>query len=393
MKVLLGELESLTLLPAITDVNAEVANYLRVVNQQQEEQMLFEFLNGLDEVYGQQRSQILLMSPLPHEENQREIFKPSSEEAGGMAMYSKKSDMSCTNCGKIGHTVERCWACKACGKPRYSYEKCWTVVGYPSGHDKGKMKEGAGKKFFEKEKGSYRDGRKGGQKWNKGRKEMKRSAGNVKVETEGSGSSSANSAVTVQQLEQLLKLLPTLTKGNENETNEELEHNYSRMVSCNSVTAGEKMWIVDSGATHHMTGEIEKVKDVVNVDNKTKINLPIGETLGITGMGTVRLGNGMRLKNVMIIPAFKQSLFSVKKLTEEENCKVVFWPHCCIIQDEKTSKVRGVGKAEKGLYYLQEGIVDELLKQCHDSRWKAESSTESRQCQENECNYLMAYET
>ena len=43
----------------------EIKAFIEVMNQQQEEQRLFHFLNGLDEVYRSQRSQTLLMTLLP----------------------------------------------------------------------------------------------------------------------------------------------------------------------------------------------------------------------------------------------------------------------------------------------------------------------------------------
>ncbi|KAL2928781.1 hypothetical protein RDABS01_028531 [Bienertia sinuspersici] len=104
MRALWEELESLSILPPITEMNQEVAAYVGAMQKHQEEQKL---------------SQILLMNPLhvvdeacnmiQQEESQREIFKQSSkDEIGGLAMSSKKGDMKFTNCGKLGQTKEKC---------------------------------------------------------------------------------------------------------------------------------------------------------------------------------------------------------------------------------------------------------------------------------------------
>lgn len=70
--------------------------------------------------------------------------------------------------------------------------------------------------------------------------------------TSSTSSSSAITTVTAQQLEKLIKMLPTLTKGDQSEE-DDIEINYSSMVSYNLVRTVGNDWIVDSGATHHMT--------------------------------------------------------------------------------------------------------------------------------------------
>ncbi|KAL2898227.1 Intracisternal A-particle Gag-related polyprotein [Bienertia sinuspersici] len=186
MRALWEELESLTLLSAITEMSSE-------------------FLNGLDEIYGPQRSQILLMSPLPtvneacnliqQEESQREIFRQTTkQETGIMAMYGKKGDLKCSNCGKTGHTVEKCW------DVRSNRGKDKNVMNRPQQY---KNKEGTTKHQ------SVRIN----QKWDKSKESGKKVAANVKVKKEGNTSNSNNNVVSPEQLEQLLKMLPSLSKG------------------------------------------------------------------------------------------------------------------------------------------------------------------------------------
>lgn len=81
-----------------------------------------------------------MMSPLPsvetvcgmvqQEESQRDALK---QENNVFAMYSKKSELTCSNCRKVvGHQAEKCWACKACGKSGHTSDKCWIVVRFPN---------------------------------------------------------------------------------------------------------------------------------------------------------------------------------------------------------------------------------------------------------------------
>lgn len=111
MKVLWEEVDTLNSLPPITSVTNEVTTFVEALNQQQEEQKLFQFLNGLHDIYGPQRSNLLMMASLPtveiacstlqQEENQREILKLVKEEVESVAMYSKCKDVNvCSVCNK-----------------------------------------------------------------------------------------------------------------------------------------------------------------------------------------------------------------------------------------------------------------------------------------------------
>ncbi|KAL2933248.1 Apolipoprotein A-I [Bienertia sinuspersici] len=65
LSVLWEDIENLNDFPAITQMNDEIRAFLNAVRKQKEEQQLFQFLNGLDDDYSQQRSQLLLQTPLP----------------------------------------------------------------------------------------------------------------------------------------------------------------------------------------------------------------------------------------------------------------------------------------------------------------------------------------
>ncbi|KAL2945025.1 Retrovirus-related Pol polyprotein from transposon RE1 [Bienertia sinuspersici] len=345
LKVLWEELEALNIMPPLTEMNPEITAYVHAQNHQ-EEQKLFQFLSGLDESYSHQRSQVLLMVKLPkveeacnimqQEESQREIFECKKEEGSGLAMNSRK-----------GHTVDNC---------RF-------VKGFPPDLEKGK-KKGTGNKSLntiERYGSNKEEGNIGNIKWNKGKTGGRKMAAHVKTEPdEGSSSTVSGSAITAQQLEKLIKMLPTLTKQDNTGTDDEMDLNYSGMVSCNLVSVEPKDWI-DSGATHHMSGKKEVFYDLREKEDRSTINLPNGETSEVRGIGDVRLNNGMILKNVMHIPTFKHNLMSVQKLTRDSHNRVMFLPNYCIIQDEKTQEVKGIGKEEKGLYYLHNEGVERMI--------------------------------
>ncbi|KAL2941424.1 Retrovirus-related Pol polyprotein from transposon TNT 1-94 [Bienertia sinuspersici] len=97
------EIEDLNQLPAITHMNPEIRAFVEALNKRREEEHLFQFLNGLNEDYAQQRSQLLMQTPLPtvegacaslqQEEAQRENINTNKTIVEGSAMNTRTSHL------------------------------------------------------------------------------------------------------------------------------------------------------------------------------------------------------------------------------------------------------------------------------------------------------------
>ncbi|KAL2938126.1 Retrovirus-related Pol polyprotein from transposon RE2 [Bienertia sinuspersici] len=359
MRVLWEETEAMQVMPPLTEMNSELSVFVHTLYKQREEQKLFQFLGGLDEIYSMQRSSMLHQVILPsaeqafamirREESQRKVFNQGKDEMNGLAMNVKKGMVTCSNCNKPGHVREQCWACKICGKKRHQMEQCWYIKGFPSKFDRGKKKEGS--------EGAMDEGSRNNSKWNKGKAPIRKVAANAKMEESSGGSV----GVTAEQLERLIKLLPTLTRLEDNDDKEDLDVTYAGMVSCNLVNAAANAWIVDSGATHHMSGCKADFAKLKLGGMRSGINLPNGNTAEIQGVGEVQLKNNLVLTNVLYIPSFKHKLLSIQKLSKESECRVDFYPSYCLVIEEKSQQVLGVGQQEKGLYYMQDEPVKVTL--------------------------------
>lgn len=106
MKSIWEELDCLNVLPVILTPTDEVKKLLETIEQLKEESRLFVFLNGVDETYSLQRSQLLILDPLPsvesacgmlmQEESQREILHKPKLDDTISAMYVQGQSSKCT---------------------------------------------------------------------------------------------------------------------------------------------------------------------------------------------------------------------------------------------------------------------------------------------------------
>lgn len=86
-------------------------------------------------------------------------------------------------------------------------------------------------------------------------------------------------------------------------------------------------WIVDSGATHHISSTLDLMSDVNKVNNmeRDKVTLLNGGSIKIEHVGSSYLSLVDKLKNVLHVAEFKFNLMSVSKLTRDLSYAVIFF--------------------------------------------------------------------
>ncbi|KAJ8616587.1 hypothetical protein MRB53_035959 [Persea americana] len=110
-------------------------------------------------------------------------------------------------------------------------------------------------------------------------------------------------------------------------------------------------WIIDSGATAHMTFD-SKLVHTVNPSTQSCVTTADGSAAPIIGEGPVTLPDNLNLDTVLIVPSLDYNLLSVAQLTVALNCVVVFWPHYCVFRDIQTQRTIGYGIRKGKLYYM-----------------------------------------
>jgi transposase InsO family protein len=122
-----------------------------------------------------------------------------------------------------------------------------------------------------------------------------------------------------------------------------------------------KYWIIDSGATNHMTGTPNLFTSYIPCSGKDKVRVADGSTVPITGRGSVRCTKTLSLSPVLHVPNFPVNLLSVSSITKSLNCRGWFDPSHCAFQELGTGRILGTGTVHNGLYYLDEGSDEVAL--------------------------------
>ncbi|CAN1767205.1 Retrovirus-related Pol polyprotein from transposon RE2 [Linum perenne] len=111
------------------------------------------------------------------------------------------------------------------------------------------------------------------------------------------------------------------------------------------------VWVIDSGATHHVCCDLAIMCCVRPVVNSFVI-LPNSHKADVTHIGSVHLSNGIKLLDVLLIPSFSFNLLSVSCLLKTNQVCLQFTADACLFQDHSRSRMIGIARLRDGLYRL-----------------------------------------
>jgi hypothetical protein len=119
-------------------------------------------------------------------------------------------------------------------------------------------------------------------------------------------------------------------------TKEEIEDYVLFSALSVSITPGEDTWLIDNGASKHMTGQRDILSSLTKKDFPQKISLGEDYQYPIKGMGesTYKLDSGtpMRMKDVLYVPGLTKNLLSISALDKKGfrvafiDGEVLMWP-------------------------------------------------------------------
>lgn len=112
-----------------------------------------------------------------------------------------------------------------------------------------------------------------------------------------------------------------------------------------------RIWIVDSGATDHMTSNKTLLFNITPLPVPYLVSLPNGYKVKVTCTGALNLLPSLTLHHVLYIPTFHHNLISLSKLIAQFKCYVFFTFHSCILlQAHSMKKLLELGRMDHGVY-------------------------------------------
>nr|KYP72048.1 hypothetical protein KK1_011334 [Cajanus cajan] len=127
-------------------------------------------------------------------------------------------------------------------------------------------------------------------------------------------------------------------------------------------TANQSPWIIDSGASDHITGNNSMFSSMSPLKSPHLITLADGSRIAPKGIGQVSLSpslnqrlykHTLNLNSILFIPNCPFNLISLSQLTKSLNCSVTFNAESFVIQECGTGQKIGAGHESSGLYYFE----------------------------------------
>ena len=118
------------------------------------------------------------------------------------------------------------------------------------------------------------------------------------------------------------------------------------------VSSSSSEWVIDSGATDHMTSNSSIFSTFQSQPSPSIVTLADGSHSCVLRLGTIVPTPSIPLTSVLSLPKFSFNLMSISKLTRALKCYISFFPDFCLFQDLITKQIIGRGRESGGLYIL-----------------------------------------
>ncbi|KAJ3698209.1 hypothetical protein LUZ61_001914 [Rhynchospora tenuis] len=138
--------------------------------------------------------------------------------------------------------------------------------------------------------------------------------------------------------------------------------------SAYTASPSSSEWILDTGATNHVTSDLNNLSSFFNYEGNDSLHLGNGLSLPITHIGssTFNLSSHcLKLTNILVVPSFKKNLISMSQLlTDNPHLLIEFHSLSCLFKDCHTKALLHMVPCINGLFCL---FFPSLLPQAFNS--------------------------
>lgn len=120
-------------------------------------------------------------------------------------------------------------------------------------------------------------------------------------------------------------------------------------------TANDSPWLLDSGASHHVTNDLANLSFSKEVSEPDHLFVADGKPLSIMNNGNTHIftpSKTLALHDVLHVPNITQNLVSVSQLCQTNDVSIEFFPWHFEIKDLRTGRMLLRGRNEDNLYKL-----------------------------------------
>lgn len=115
-------------------------------------------------------------------------------------------------------------------------------------------------------------------------------------------------------------------------------------------------WVLDSGATNHVTSDLNNLSTFFNYDGNDTLQLGNGTGLPIAHIGSSSLtisNHFIHLHDILHVPKFSKNLLSLSILLQDNpNLTIEFSSSCCSLKDPRTKTTLLQVTCSRGLYLI-----------------------------------------
>ena len=122
--------------------------------------------------------------------------------------------------------------------------------------------------------------------------------------------------------------------------------------ACLTHTSSLGPWILDSGASNHISGNKDLFSSLTTTPTLPTVTLANGSQIVAKGIGLAHPLPSLPLTFVLYTPECPFNLISIGKINCTLNCFIIFSDKFVTLQDRSTGKTIGIGRESQGLYHL-----------------------------------------